>query len=70
MFSWAEEARKGYRSTLSRQQLALVVALFDEAENLYLSSGRSMRHLLLDADFASNKIRSVLLHECVQVRAA
>ena len=57
----------GYRSKLSRQQLALVVALFEEAENLYLSSGRSTRHVLLDPDFNSNSIRASLLHECVQV---
>ena len=77
MFSWAEQAQPQInakslhkKGRLSRQQLALAVALFDEAESMYLTSGRSMRHVLLDADFNSKSIRVALLRECVQVSVA
>jgi hypothetical protein len=51
----------------SRLQLSLVVALFDESENMYLSNGRSMRHVLLDPEFNSKSTRSALLRECCLV---
>lgn len=53
-----------------RQQFALLIALFDESESMYLSSGRAMRHVLLDADFDSKNTCSLLLRECVLVSLA
>ncbi len=53
MFMWAEQLQspdKVNGPKPSRSQLSLVVALFDESENMYMSSGRSMRHVLLDSD--------------------
>jgi hypothetical protein len=70
MFTWAEQlqsAVKANSSRPSRLQLSLVVALFDESENMYLSNGRSMRHVLLDSDFNSKSTRSALLRECCLV---
>ncbi len=77
MFSWAEQAQhhsegKSVLTTalqrkLSRHQFALVIALYDEAENMYMSSGRSMRHVLLDPDFNSKSMRDALLRECARV---
>ena len=72
MLKWAKQLNLHKKGNvpmikLSRQQFALLVALFDESENMYLSSGRSMRHLLLDDHFDSKVTRASLLRECVLV---
>jgi hypothetical protein len=74
MLKWVELFQKnkkkaGFLGKPCRQQFALIVALFDESENMYLSSGRAMRHVLLDADFDCKNTRSMLLRECVIVSA-
>lgn len=66
MFTWAEQFQSAGK-TIGRSQMSLVVALFDESENMYLSNGRSMRHLLLDSDFNSKSTCSALLRECCLV---
>ena len=75
MLKWADmlqQHAKGRKVALStrkpcRQQFALLIALFDESDNMYMSSGRSRRHLLLDDDFESKITRAALLRECVHV---
>jgi hypothetical protein len=72
MLKWAEQLQqhtksRGFVRKSIRQQFALLIALFDESDNMYMSSGRSMRHLLLDDNFESKITRTALLRECVYV---
>jgi hypothetical protein len=72
MLKWAElweqyKEKADFMRKPCRQQFALIVALFDESENMYLSSGQAMRHVLLDAIFFSKGTRTLLLRECVLV---